>query len=600
VTITANYSDSTGSASGNIPVTVTNASVTSVTINPPSINVPAGFYQRVTLTGTLSDGTTADLTLDPNTTWQTSDPTTAQLVESTTQRFPQGLLVVLGESQGTAVISSSYTNFQGNTLSSTANVTVDSATLESIEIQGQSSIGLLESTTYIAVGYFSDGTSYVLNNLSNTLFSSSNPNVVSIESYSGVATGGTIDYESQSALITASYNDHKGNKATAVPISVTLVQSNQWSTEINSNFVASEYVIALDSSDNPILFYVDKNTSIAMASTYKDGNWYSLDNPAESSTSTVSSGAKASSLAIVVDHASGDIVYADYTTTSNSYANVKKLYLESVTPAWTLMEANINNGDSNAQIGSNTIALDSNYAPYIAFHEHRGDPKLAVLKWNGSSFNSYGKGSGTAGTHKYAVSNGSGANDLGLAIVKTSGINDVFLGYLRDANINVSHDPDGTWSGYSLSSNALYNSIAGFYTESIPYVTFEDTTSGGTYDAIELYNASTRNRIGLATFTGTPSLNAQNNITLSEQHTDKPVISYIDNNGDVQVVFYTNINNGGVASTLQNLGSAPVAAPAESDVYSNQKVAVGANIGWVAYQNESGQIILKKLNYPLN
>ena len=132
-----------GGLSGTTTVTVTPATLTSITVTPPNASIANGTSVQLTATGTFSDGTTQDLTLSAS--WTTAPASLATV-------HPNGLVT------GTGVGSVSVTATQG-AVSGSGTVTITSAVLTSITITPpNASIAKGTSVQLTATGIFSDGT----------------------------------------------------------------------------------------------------------------------------------------------------------------------------------------------------------------------------------------------------------------------------------------------------------------------------------------------------------------------------------------------------------------------------------------------------------
>jgi trimeric autotransporter adhesin len=132
---------------GSATVTVTAATLTSITITPPDPSIANGTTVQLTATGNFSDGTTQDLTTQVS--WASGDETIAQVSDvPDTQGLVNGLAV------GTASITATLNGIQG-----TATVTVTAATLTAIVITPPDP-SLAKGTTkqLFATCDFSDGT----------------------------------------------------------------------------------------------------------------------------------------------------------------------------------------------------------------------------------------------------------------------------------------------------------------------------------------------------------------------------------------------------------------------------------------------------------
>ncbi|MDP5210371.1 Ig-like domain-containing protein, partial [Microbulbifer sp. 2205BS26-8] len=131
-----------GIVSNTVPVTVTNAVLTSIQVTPAVVNLPAGFSQQLTALGGFSDGSTLDITT--NVTWLSDDASIAT-VDS------------LGEAVTVAVGSTTLSAVQGGIFSNGVLVTVTNAVLTSIQVTPtvvSLPVGFSQQLT--ALGIFSD------------------------------------------------------------------------------------------------------------------------------------------------------------------------------------------------------------------------------------------------------------------------------------------------------------------------------------------------------------------------------------------------------------------------------------------------------------
>ena len=141
-TITATLSG----VSGSTLLTVTNATLVLIDVEPALPTLPAGVPQQFTATGTFSDGTTEDLTTAV--TWSSSDAAAATISNAAGSN---GLLVT-GTAGTTATITATFGAVSGSTV-----LSVTTATLQSIEVDpADTSIpqGLPQQLT--ATGIYSD------------------------------------------------------------------------------------------------------------------------------------------------------------------------------------------------------------------------------------------------------------------------------------------------------------------------------------------------------------------------------------------------------------------------------------------------------------
>jgi uncharacterized protein YjdB len=136
-----------GGIQGSTTVTVTAATVISITITPANPSLAKGETEQLTATGNLSDGTTQDLT--DQVSWTVS-PSTLATVDAT------GLLTA--ENLGAGVIHAEFDE-NGTLILGTTTLNVTAAALTSLAIApATSSIAVGSTVQLTATGSFSDGT----------------------------------------------------------------------------------------------------------------------------------------------------------------------------------------------------------------------------------------------------------------------------------------------------------------------------------------------------------------------------------------------------------------------------------------------------------
>lgn len=149
-------------------LTVTDATLSSITVTPVSPAIASGTSVPLLATGNFSDGTTQDLS--GMATWASSAPTIAAV-------SPVGLASGLGKGQ--ASISAMLTGKTGSTT-----LTVSSATLSSIQVSApNSTIALGTSEQYTAVGIYSDGSNQDISSL--VTWSSTTASTATVSNASG-------------------------------------------------------------------------------------------------------------------------------------------------------------------------------------------------------------------------------------------------------------------------------------------------------------------------------------------------------------------------------------------------------------------------------
>jgi uncharacterized protein YjdB len=167
ITVTA----SSGGISGTAALTVTSATLVSLSVTPANSTMPIGATKQFTATGTFSDATTQDITVSAL--WTSSTAATATINN-------QGL--VTSVATGTTKIAASFGSVSGST-----NLIVSTAKLASITVTPASAqIAAGTSLKFTATGTFSDGS--VATTLSSVAWKSSKPQFASIRS-SGLAHG---------------------------------------------------------------------------------------------------------------------------------------------------------------------------------------------------------------------------------------------------------------------------------------------------------------------------------------------------------------------------------------------------------------------------
>lgn len=186
---TAVVTASLGAVSGTAAVTITSATLVSLAVAPGSLSVPVGLDEPLVATGTFTDGSIQDLTLQVA--WLSSDPDVAAVSNA-----PGSEGVVTAISSGAATITASIFG-----QSASAGVTVISAVLQSIAVTPVTAPAPIVPAGYqlrfAATGTYSDGSTYDLT--SSAVWSSSRTAVATVTatgSSAGTATGiapGTAD-----------------------------------------------------------------------------------------------------------------------------------------------------------------------------------------------------------------------------------------------------------------------------------------------------------------------------------------------------------------------------------------------------------------------
>jgi Big-like domain-containing protein len=148
-TTTITATEPLSSISGNTPLTVSNAVLTSIAVTPVSPDSPLGAPLQFIATGTYSDGTIRDLTSSVN--WTSSDEDVVVIENRPVPESGEAEGLKLGQSTITALDSDS--GIQDSTV-----MTVTDAVLERIEVRPANVILLpLEPERFRARGIYSDG-----------------------------------------------------------------------------------------------------------------------------------------------------------------------------------------------------------------------------------------------------------------------------------------------------------------------------------------------------------------------------------------------------------------------------------------------------------
>ena len=161
-----------GLISGSTTLTVTAATLVSISISPTNPTVAANYTRQLTAIGHYNNATTLDIT--SQVTWS-SATTSAAIVGSTTG-------IVSGIASGTSTITATFGSISGS-----ATLSVTTATLQSISTITPAKPSCVPSSTIqlSATGSFSDGSSYVLP--AGLTWSSSTSSIATVYS-SGLAT----------------------------------------------------------------------------------------------------------------------------------------------------------------------------------------------------------------------------------------------------------------------------------------------------------------------------------------------------------------------------------------------------------------------------
>ena len=166
---TANISATFTGVSGSTPLTVSSATLYSISVTPATATLAPGTFVDAVATGTFSDGTTGVIT--NIVTWTSSAPSVA-IVDGG---------AVIAETGGTAIISAQLGSVSGN-----ATITVDASPLTSIQISPPTATTPQQTVVaFKAIGTFADGNTQDLTTFA--FWTSSQPSVATINA--GQASG---------------------------------------------------------------------------------------------------------------------------------------------------------------------------------------------------------------------------------------------------------------------------------------------------------------------------------------------------------------------------------------------------------------------------
>ena len=180
----ATISAAMSGVSGSATLTVTNATLLSITVTPPSASIDVGTQQQFTAIGKFDDGTTQDISNVGS--WSSSSGIASIATRSG---------VATGNSTGTTTITATFTSGSIST-QGTAQLTVTLANLVSITIQANPGgagtaanprIAVNTSQAFTAIGTFTDGSTHNLSTL--VSWSSSTPSVATIGLHNPTAQG---------------------------------------------------------------------------------------------------------------------------------------------------------------------------------------------------------------------------------------------------------------------------------------------------------------------------------------------------------------------------------------------------------------------------
>ncbi len=163
------------SVSDSVTLTVSGATIQSISVTPSARSIAAGTQLSFTATGVFTDSSTQDIT--NNVTWSSSNTAFATISNTAGSNG-----VVTAVATGNVTINAAFGSKNGS-----AQLKVDSATLTSISLTPTTFLLAPASTKqYDATGKYSDGTTYLLNLVAQ--WNSSSTTIATVTSY-GLVTG---------------------------------------------------------------------------------------------------------------------------------------------------------------------------------------------------------------------------------------------------------------------------------------------------------------------------------------------------------------------------------------------------------------------------
>ncbi|WP_180768691.1 Ig-like domain-containing protein [Vibrio parahaemolyticus] len=202
------------SASGDL--TVTDAVVTAFSVFPKNAEIPKGLTQQFQAKATMSNGEVLDVTEHANVSWTSSDTAIASISNSAGTKG-----VATGESVGGPVTITATGIVAGKTYQDTAELTITSAIISSIQVTPAietTPVGLTRSFT--AKALLSDGTSRDITASPTLSWSTDNPSIATISNVTGsegVAKGEAIG----SVMVTATENSGSSSLVGTARLDVT-------------------------------------------------------------------------------------------------------------------------------------------------------------------------------------------------------------------------------------------------------------------------------------------------------------------------------------------------------------------------------------------
>ena len=232
---TLSVSASFSGITGKVVVTVTTATLTTISITPAQPIIQKGVSQQFQATGTYSDGTTGDVTAQA--TWAASNTAVATVTTSSTG------VIVRAVAAGNTTISATVGTITGST-----SVTVTAPTLLSIALVPTTwSPNVGATQTFTATGTFSDTTTGDVT--LSAIWSSTNATAASVSNAAG----------------------QKG-QATALAVGTGQIQATLSGVTASATFtIAASPLTSIAITPNPLSLVLGLNASLVATGTYQNG-----------------------------------------------------------------------------------------------------------------------------------------------------------------------------------------------------------------------------------------------------------------------------------------------------------------------------------------
>ncbi|MGZ3450131.1 MAG: beta strand repeat-containing protein [Polyangiales bacterium] len=210
--------------SGSTSLTVTNAVVTSISITPSTVSVPAGVTYQYQATALYSDGTSKDVTALAS--WSSSDATIVAVSNALGSRGQAKSLA-----PGSVKITATYSGVSG-----TANATVTTAKLKTVQVTPfKPTLPIGYGIRLTATAIYDDGTTFTVTG--QATWASTDSSIATVSNALG-SRGRVTPVAAGTATISATYNGVTGStdvKVTAATLSSIAITPNPAAITIGGN-----------------------------------------------------------------------------------------------------------------------------------------------------------------------------------------------------------------------------------------------------------------------------------------------------------------------------------------------------------------------------